>query len=264
MKYFTFFRRGGYIGSLLLGVSTLALGQSQQSSDRWAAPTRQWYLGVEGIIFANQATQVTTSSSSLQAGDKFLEPRPALIVGYQLTPRLGLETRLQFLPVSTGFSYERTSGARYDGFGSTYTSEYFYVPVQAVVQVLGVGHRVGLSVVAGGGPAWQGAQGSLPIGPNHTSTSTDTNPDGSTYTTSYTQRQVREKTVFAALEAGLRGTWRLAPRLSLDLTVRRLWGLGGSVRDLALSVATPGEQATATLRTPVRGVTTGLGVRYTL
>ncbi len=266
MKYFTLLLRGCYTSSLLLGVSTLALGQSQQPSlDRWATPTRQWYLGIEGIILANQATQLTTSSTSLQAGDKFLEPRPALVVGYQLTPRLGLEICLQSLPVSTGFTYARTSGASYTGFGATYTSEYFYVPVKAVVQLLGVGHRVGLSVVAGGALAWQGPQGSLPISPNYSSTSTVTNPDGSTsITSSYTQRQVQEQTAFVALEAGLRGTWRLAPRLSLDLTVRQLWGLGGSVRDLALSVSTPGEQATATLHTPVRGIMTGLGVRYAL
>ena len=264
MKYFTLSLLGCCISTLLPGVSTLALGQSPQSSTRWATPTRQWYLGVEGVIFANQATQVTTSSFSLQAGDKFMEPRPALVIGYQLTPRLGLETHLQLLPVSTGFTYERKSGASYDGFGSTYTSEYFYVPVQAVVQVLGVGHRVGLSVVAGGGPAWQGTQGSLPIGPNYTSTSTVTNPDGSTSTSAYTQRQVQEKMVFAALETGLRGTWQLAPRFTIDLTVRQLWGLGGSVRDLALNISAPSEQVTASLHTPIRGIATGLGMHFVL
>lgn len=257
--------RGYYTSSLVLCTSALTFGQSQlPGPTRWAAPTRQWYVGVEGIILANQATQLSSTSPSLQAGDRFLEPRPALLVGYQFTSRLGLEARFQLLPVSTGFAYERETATSYTGFGANYTSEYFYVPVQAVIQVLGVGHQLGLSVVAGGGPAWQGAQGSLPIGPNYTSTSTSTNPDGSMSTTSYTQRQVRENTVFAALEAGLRGTWRITPRFSLDLTVRQLWGLGGSVRDLALTLSAPGEQATATLRTPVRGIATGLGVRYTL
>ena len=185
-----------------------------------------------------------------------------MVAGYRLNTRFGIEAALLLLPVATGFSYQRATPNAYIGFSSTYTNSYTYVPVRGLVRVLGAGHRLGLSALAGAGLAWTNLNEGLPITPNGTTAITVTNADGSTTASSYTEQITREKTHFAVLEAGLRGSWQVMPRLHLDLTVRQLWGLVESARDISLTISTPGEHLATTMTTPVRGVATGLGVHY--
>lgn len=243
-----------------------ALGQSRTHNPaRWNEAATPIYAGIEGIIFVNVDTQLTPSGGgSLGAADRFLELRPALLVGYALTPRFGVEAAFQMLPVATGFSYQRASPAAYIGFSSTYINDYSYVPVRGLMRVLGTGKRIRMSILAGGGPAFTDLKSGLPITPNGTVTHVVTNPNGSVTASSSTQEITHEKTLFAVLEAGLRGSWQVVPRLYLDLTARQLWALGGSVRDISLEVNTPGEHLTATMTTPVRGIASAISIRYAL
>jgi hypothetical protein len=243
---------------LLTGISSLAHGQSATVQNVPA----HFYAGLEGNIFASKPTQLTNSSAHLAAGESFREPRPALLVGYQLRPRLSLEAGLQPLPVVTGFAYARESSTAYLGFSSNYVNDYLYLPLRAVGQVLGTGHRLRLSVLAGGGPAWTNLTAGLPISPNGTTSVAVTNADGSVSTASYTEQITREQSAFAVLEAGLRGSYWFASRLAADLNVRQLWGLSASARDMTLEINTPNEYLATKLTTPVRGLSIGLGVRY--
>lgn len=220
------------------------------------------YIGLEGNMFANRPTQLTSTSSAFSTGHPFLEPRPALVAGYVVTPRFAVEIAPQFLPVATTHGYQDAEFQT----SASYSNDYLYVPVRGAFRVLGLGHRFGISVLGGGGPAWTDlAGGSLQLVPSYTATSTITQPDGSTKALTETQTATQEKASFFVLEAGLRGHWLVLPHLALDLTIRQLWGLGGSVRDLQLAVRSdfrPGATATATLATPVVGLCTGLGLRY--
>jgi hypothetical protein len=249
MKYFWL--------SALMGTSSLAYGQANQNPFKPGI-----YVGVEGNILANKATQLSNPSAHLATGEKFREIRPALLVGYQLKPRLGFETGLQMLPVVTGFAYARESPTAYLGFSSNYINGYLYVPLRAVYQVFGVKHRLRLSVMLGGGPAWTNLNSGLPITPNGTTTLAVTNADGSITTASYTQQITHEQSTFALLESGLRGSYWFADRLAIDLNVRQVWGLSASVRNIDLTISAPNERLATTLTTPVRGLAVGLGVRY--
>jgi hypothetical protein len=243
--------------SAFLGTSSLAYGQAEHPSF-----TPALYVGLEGSILAGKATRLSNPSAHLSTGEKFREPRPALLLGYQLKPRLGFEAGLQLLPVVTGFAYARESATAYLGFSSNYINDYFYLPLRAVGQVLGTGHRLRLSVSLGGGPAWTNLNAGLPITPNGTTGLAITNADGSITTASYTQQITREQSRFAVLEAGLRGSYWLNDRLAIDLNLRQLWGLSASVRDITLDISAPNERLNTQLTTPVRGLAVGLGLRY--
>lgn len=242
--------------SAFMGASSLAYGQD--------TPTFKpaVYVGLEGIILAGRATQLSNPSAHLATGESYREPRPALLAGYQLAPRLGLEASLQMLPVVTGFAYARESATAYLGFSSNYINDYLYLPLRAVGQVLDVGQHLKVSVLAGGGPAWTNLGAGLPITPNGTTGVAVTNADGSITTASYTQQITREQSAFAVLEAGLRGSYWFSDRLALDLNLRQLWGLSASVRDMTLEISAPNEHLTTNMTTPVRGLAVGLGVRY--
>lgn len=241
-----------------MGTSSIAYGQAAQNPFKPGI-----YVGLEGNILANKATQLSNSSAHLATGEKFREIRPALLVGYQRRPSLGFETGLQMLPVVTGFAYARESATAYLGFSSNYINDYVYVPLRAVYQAVGVERKLRLSVMLGGGPAWTNLNSGLPITPNGTTTLAVTNADGSITTASYTQQITHEQSTFALMEAGLRGSYWFDDRLVIDLNVRQLWGLSASVRNIDLSISTPNERLATTLTTPVRGLAVGLGVRYT-
>jgi len=237
-----------------------AYGQNIETPSRWIQKKNSFYGGIEGIIFANHDTRIGTSSPFLAAGDKNLEPMPALLAGYMVTPRLAVEVSYGSIPVSTGFFYQNFQASDY--FGSSYTNGYIYIPLRGVFQVLGTGHRVGLSVLAGGGLAFTNLSSGLPITPNGTTSYTVTQPDGSSRTVSYTQLITQEKTSFAVFEAGVRGHYFITPRLALNLTVRQLWSPTSSVRDIYLDINTPSDHLTTTMTTPLRGIATGLGLYY--
>jgi len=150
--------------------SSTAYGQDLGIPSRWTPKKNSFYGGIEGIIFANHDTQFIAQSSSLAAGDKALEPNPALIVGYRITSRLNAEVGLYALPVATSYSYRTTRED--DQLGESYTSNYIYIPLRGVFQVLGTGHRSGLSVLAGGGPAFTDLSPGPYVNPNTTSVST--------------------------------------------------------------------------------------------
>lgn len=247
----------------LVSCTTLAHGQTlRQNPTRWSEKNTRFYAGVEGVIFINRETQLSSSTHTLSAADKYVEPRPVLFAGYTATPRINIEAGFQMLPVATGVAYQ---GATYgQSFSQTYNKDYLYVPLRGVVQVLGREHRLGISLLAGGGPAWtnlEGAPGSL-FGGSFTAVTTSTDGAGNSTTTTAIQRVAREKTSFAVFEAGLRSSWLVLPHLHLDLTVRQLWTTAGSARDISLDITSGSDHITTTMTTPVRGVATGLGVRY--
>ena len=244
---------------ILCAIST-AYGQSAATPSRWTQKKNSFYGGIEGIIFANHDARIGASSPFLAAGDKNLEPMPVLLAGYTVTPRLAVEISFGSLPVSTGFLYQNIQVSDY--FSNSYTNGYLYIPLRGVFQVLGEGHRWGLSVLAGGGPAFTDLSSGLPITPNGTTAYTTTYPDGSSRTVSYTQLITQEQTSFAVFEAGVRGRFFIIPRLALNLTVRQLWSPVSSVRDIRLTIDTPSDHLTTTMTTPLRGVATGLGVYY--
>lgn len=133
------------------------------------------------------------------------------------------------------------------------------------MQILGVGHRVGISLLGGGGYAWTSPEntvGSLITGSN-TTIFTDTDGFGNTTTVTTTRQITKEQTSFAAFEAGIRGTWRILPKWTLDLTIRQLWATASSVRDMKLTIDTSSGSIATNMNTPVSGVATGLGIRYT-
>ena len=241
---------------------------------RWQAAESYVYAGVEGIILANRFTQFSNTAPFLSAADKDLSPRPAFVLGYQLSPRWALEARAQDLAVLTGYSFERQSARDYLGFGQSYTQDYLYLPIHAIYKVLGAGHRVGLSLVAGGGPAWTDTSES-PITPNGTTVfyssgngstigTGPTQPAGSTLSATVTQQIIRQQGFLLGFEAGVRGNWQVRPRLGLHLTVRQLWSSTRSVRDMSLTIQTATGTMATTMATPLRGIATGLGVHYAL
>lgn len=237
-----------------------AYGQDTTPPSRWTQQKNTFYGGVEGIIFANHDTQFINSSPTLSAGDKALEPTPALVAGYRITARLNAEVGLFVLPVATSYSYQPTRVD--DRIGESYTSNYIYIPLRGVFQVLGTGHRLGLSVLAGGGPAFTDTSFGPYVSPNITSVSTTTYPDGSTRTQTATQFVTQQRGSCAVFEAGVRGHVFITPRLALNLTVRQLWSPTSSVRDIHLDIVTPSDHLTATMTTPLRGIATGLGIYY--
>ena len=198
-------------------------------------------------------------------------PAPALLLGYALSPRVSLEVGLQDLPVLTGYQYQRESPS-YLGFGQSYTHDYLYVPLRGLVRVLGPGHRLGLSMLAGGGPAFTESDEGALITPYGTVVhyrdgsggigSGPTAPASTTTEATVTLGLRQEKTTIALFEAGLRGTCRVLPHLCLDLTVRQLWSTVRSARDISLDIQAGTNHVATTMTTPVRGVATGLSVRY--
>lgn len=233
---------------------------------------RRFYLGLEGIIFANRLTHFTQAAPYLSAADKDLAPRPAFLVGYRATPHLTFEMRVQDLPVLTGYSYQQELATSYLGFGGSYTQDYLYLPVQAVWRVTSMKSRLALSIVAGGGPAWTDTRESL-ITPNGTEVFTSSSngtigvgptPSPGVITATVTQRLTQQQGSFVGLEAGLRGTWQLLPRLGVDLTVRQLWSTTQSARAIQLAIQTDTQFINTTMQTPVQGICTGLSVRYWL
>lgn len=261
----------------LLTGTVFWLGVSISIAHGQAAPPdfqqgRRFYVGLEGIIFANRPTQFTQTAPYLEPADQDLAPRPALVVGCRATPRLDVELHVQDLPVLTGYSYQRELANTYLGFGQSYTQDYLYLPVQAVWRVTGTRSRFGLHVVAGGGPAWTDTSESL-ITPTGTQVFTSSGSGsigvgpvagpGAT-TATVTQYLARQQGFFMGLEAGLRGTWQVRPRLGLALTVRQLWATTASARDLQVTISTDNQLIATTMQTPVRGICTGLGVHYSL
>lgn len=251
----------------------LAHGQAgSPKPSRWHKPESCFYIGAEGITLANQFTRFTNSAPHLTAADKDLAPRPAFVVGYRFSPRWAIETRLQDLAVMTGYSYQQKTADNYLGFGQSYTQDYLYIPIHAVYKVVGISHRVGLSILAGGGPAWTDTEPSL-ITPNGTEVfygSSDgtigTGPTpmpGTNISATVTQLITQQQGFLAAFETGVRGDWFILPCLSLNLTVRQLWSTTRSVRDMNLTIQTNNGTITTTMTTPLRGVATGLGVHYT-
>ncbi len=239
-----------------------AYGQDLGIPSRWTQKKNSFYGGVEGIIFANYDTRfIATQPASLTAGDKALEPTPALVVGSRVTACFNAEVGLYALPVATSYSYRPTRVD--DRLGESYTSNYIYIPLRGVFQVLGTGHRLGLSVLAGGGPAFTDTSFGPYVSPNTTSVSTITYPDGSTRTQTTTQLVTQQRGSCAVFEAGVRGHFFITPRLALNLTVRQLWSPVSSVRDIRLTIDTPSDHLTATMTTPLRGIATSLGVYYT-
>jgi hypothetical protein len=251
----------------------------RQGLARPAEKAPKFYVGIEGLLCANQLTQFTQSVPYLTAQGKqmvqgvALLPGVALVGGYTFLPRFSLEAGIQDLPVLTGYSYEREDGGSYLGFGQSYTQDYLYVPVRGVVQVLGLGKRFGLSLVAGGGPAFTESVENSPITPNGTQVfysssngtigSVPSNPGaGATTAATVTLHVTHEATAMAVFEAGLRGSWRVLPRLHLDLTVRQLWSPVRSARDISLDLQTTSDHLATTMTTPVRSVASGLFVNY--
>ncbi|RZJ58224.1 MAG: hypothetical protein EOO55_01385 [Hymenobacter sp.] len=238
---------------------------------RWQESNTHFYIGVEGITLANRFTQFTASAPSLAATDKDLAPRPALLAGYQFSPRWAVETHVQDLAVLTGYSYQQQSATDYLGFGQSYTQDYLYIPVHAIYKVLGVNHRVGLSIIAGGGPAWTDTKESL-ITPNGTQVfygasngvigTGSTSPAGTVSSATVTQLVTQQQSFLAAFEAGLRGSWLVVPHLSLHITVRQLWSTTHSVRDMNLAIQTTNGTIFTVMTTPLRGIATGLGIHY--
>jgi len=250
----------------------VAYGQADSPKpSRWQESPTHFYIGVEGIILANRFTQFTKSAPYLAAADKDLAPRPALIVGYQFSPRWAVETRVQDLAVLTGYSYQQESATDYLGFGQSYTQDYLYIPVHASYKILGVNHRLGLSIIAGGGPAWTDTSESL-ITPNGTEVfygssngqigTGPTAPPGTVISATVTQLITQQQGFLVAFEAGLRGSWLVLPHLSLNLTVRQLWSTTHSVRDMNLAIQTNNGSISTVMTTPLRGIATGLGVHY--
>ena len=251
----------------------LAQGQARSPRPpRWQELENCFYIGAEGVTLANQLTRFTKNAPPLAAADKDLAPRPAFVVGYRFSPRWAVETRLQDLAVMTGYSYQQETADYYLGFGQSYTQDYLYVPVHAVYKLVGINHRVGLSILAGGGPAWTDTKQS-PITPNGTQVfygssngTIGTGPapmPGTTISATVTQLITQQQGLLAAFEAGVRGSWVIFPHLSLNLTVRQLWGTTRSVRDMNLTIQTTNGTITTAMTTPLRGVATGLGVHYT-
>ena len=237
-----------------------AYGQDSETSSQWTPKKNSFYGGIEGVIFANHDTRFTVQLASLTAGDKALEPAPALIAGYRVSARFNAEVGVYVLPVATSYSYQSVRADDQDG--GSYTANYIYVPLRGVFQVLGTGHRLGVSVLAGGGPAFTDTSVGPYVSPNITSTGTITYPDGSTRTITSTQRLIQQRGSCAVFEAGVRGHLFLTPRLALNLTVRQLWSPTSSVRDIHLDLVTPSDHVTATMTTPLGGIATGLGVYY--
>lgn len=257
-----------YVGlSISFGQSSFVKSASSPSNER------QIYIGVEGVIFAKHITQFTKKAPFLAAADKDFTPGPAFIVGYQANPCLALEIRVQDLPIMTGYSYERATTTTYQGFGASYTQDYLYLPIHAIWRVVGLKSRLGLSLIAGGGPAWTSTKDGL-ITPNGTEVFTSSSngsigvgPPSSTggvVTATVTQFMTRQQGFFMAVEAGLRGTWQILPRLGLDITARQLWGTTQSARDIDLTIQTDNTTINTTMKTPVRGICTGLSVRFLL
>lgn len=252
-----------YICVFFATAFSLAHGQSHLAGTAPRdEPEPRFSAGAEGVIFANRNTQLLPSSSFLSAGDKDLSPRPALWVGYGMTPCVGVEVGLQLLPVATSYAYQDAEL----GYRQSYSNDYTYVPLRGVWQALGHNsQRWRLHVFAGGGPAFTDLSSGLPIGPASTSGYTLTEADGSTKTLTVAQRVTAEKASFFVFEGGLRGSWRLWSVLSLDLTVRQLWSPMRSARDMQVVVQTdvhPTRQVSAGLTTPVSGICTGIGIRY--
>lgn len=243
-----------------IGCFSTAYGQDSETPSRWTPKKNSFYGGIEGIIFANHDTRFIAQPASITAGDKALEPAPALIAGYRVNARLNAEIGVYVLPVATSYSYLFTGA--YSQGGGSYTANYIYFPLRGVFQVLGTGHRLGVSILAGGGPAFTDTSVGQLVSPNSTMTFTITGPDGITRTTTSTQRLIQQRGSCAVFEAGVRGHLFLTPRLALNLTVRQLWSPTNSVRDIHLDLVTPGDHVTATMTTPLRGIATGLGVYY--
>ena len=251
----------------------LAHGQAgSPRPPRWQEPESCFYIGGEGVTLANQLTRFTKSAPHLAAADKDLEPRPVFVVGYRFSPRWAVETRLQALGAMTGYNYQQETANNYLGFGQSYTQDYLYIPIHAVYKIVGVNHRVGLSIIAGGGPAWTDTKES-PITPNGTQVfygssngTIGTGPTplpGTTVSATVSQLITQQQSFLAAFEAGVRGSWFVLSRLSLNLTVRHLWSTTRSVRDMNLTIQTTNATFTTAMTTPLRGVATGLGVHYT-
>ena len=258
-------------GSLGLVLAALA-SHGQAPAARPSHSGQQFYVVLEGSLFANRRTQLTQPIEFVTAERSNLVVAPALLVGYQLRARWAVEVRVEDLPVLAGFQYERATPTSYLGFGQRYTQDYLYVPVRGAWRALGQQSRLSLSLLAGGGPAWTDTTESL-ITPNGTQVyyedgnsigSGPTAPPGATVRATVTQQLTQQRGLLLLLEAGVRGTWHVRPRLALDLTVRQLWGLTASARDLDLTIDTDGNRFATTLRAPVRGVCTGLGLRYGL
>lgn len=263
------FHRVAICLSLLLYATT---GWSQLATQQ-ATKSHRLYLGIEAGLFFNRATQLVPSITSLQPNQE-VAPTATLVLGYQLTPQIAVELRPQDVPITSGYDYASTTASGdYIGFGQRYTHDYVYVPVLGVWQVLGGQRRVRLAVTGGGGVAFTDTSPSL-INPNGTTAyytdgqgsigSGPTAPPGTTITATTTQQLTREQGAFGLVEAGLRGSWWVRPRLALDLSVRHLWGLTDSIREIDLTIQTPSGSTTTTQRTPVRGICTGLTVRYSL
>lgn len=259
----------------IVGTYHTCCGQALSGgSEAAGTANRAFYLGLEGIIFANRPTQFTRTSSYVTAEPTDYTPCPALVVGYQFTPRFALEGRTQELSVMTGYTYKYETPAAYLGFGQSYYHSYLYLPVQGVWQLLGRQSRLKLGVVAGGGPAFTNARESIitPNGTKEFSSSPNgtigTGPAGSfppgTVKATVTQLITQERGFFMAFEAGLRGSWQVRPRWALDLTVRQLWSTTSSARDMQLDIQRDTERFSTTMQSPVRGVCTGLSLRYFL
>lgn len=236
-----------------------AYGQDLGTPSRWTPKKNSFYGGIEGVIFANNNTQFIAQPTSLTAGDKALEPAPALVAGYRIASRLNAEVGVYALPIATSYLYARED----DYLATSYINNYIYIPLRGVFQIVGIGHRLGLSVLAGGGPAFTDLSPGPYVSPNFTSVSIKTNPDGSTRTNTATQRVTQQRSSCAVFEAGVRGHFFIIPRLALNLTVRQLWSPVSSVRDIRLTIDTPSDHLTATMTTPLRGIATSLGVYYT-
>lgn len=261
------YKQIAFIIYCLINSKSVSYGQSTKPQNDAC-----FYLGLEGVIFANQFTHFTQTAPYLSAADKDLTPRPAVLVGYQATPRLAVELRVQDLPVLTGYSYQQALPTSYLGFGGSYIQDYLYLPIQAVWRVTGMKSRLALSIVAGGGPAWTDMGASL-ITPNGTKVFTSSGdgtigngptPGPGIVTATVTQYLDRQQGFFVGLETGLRGTWQPLPRLGLDLTVRQLWSTTQSARAIQLTIQTDNKNISTTMETPVQGICTGLSIHYIL
>lgn len=254
-----------WLFSGLIACLSTANGQSMRLAPaRWEGKNSRLYVGLEGVILVNQDNEFTPGNASLFPADKELAPAPALLVGYKIAPLISVEAGLQSVRVATGYDYHNESTGTFVGIGQTFSRDYLYLPLRGVLQVLGRRHRLGLSVLAGAGPIWTSLEGGLPITPNGTVGYTITHPNGDISTIVATRQMTQEKASFIGLEAGGRGTWRVTPRLSIDLTLRQLWTTAGSARDIHLDLSTNSDHLLTTMTTPVRGVATGIGVRFAL
>ena len=221
------------------------------------------YVGVEAVFVANGGNILVTNSGSVTTPAPLVAVRPALWLGFRIAPRWGLETGAQFVPMTSAYEYHEGG----INFSDRYRIDYLYVPARGLWQVTAPGRRLQLEVLAAAGPVLTNtvaSDGSYSSSLGGYMSASVLSATGSPERVSTQFQGASEKVVFALFEVGGRGSWRVLPQLSLDFTLRQLWGKGGGLNSTlrVYSDAQPFRSVTAALTAPFGGLCTGVGVRY--